>query len=75
VLCFTNFLIGRCDIHYMLSFAGQFLCGNRICDEKNGLGSYEVNFSYIEAGEQKQALVKLVACQRLVNPLLHFGIM
>ncbi|BAT14995.1 Os11g0639000 [Oryza sativa Japonica Group] len=48
----------------VISGKGQFLCGNRICDEKNGLGSYEVNFSYIEAGEQKQALVKLVACQR-----------
>jgi len=23
-----------------------------------------VNFSYVEAGEQKQALVKLVACKR-----------
>jgi hypothetical protein len=30
-----------------------------------------VNFSYVEAGEQKQALVKLVACKRLVNPLFH----
>jgi len=46
------------------SFAGQFVCGNRHCDEKQGLGSYEVNFSYVEAGEQKQALVKLVACKR-----------
>jgi len=24
----------------------------------------QVNFSYVEAGEQKQALVKLVACKR-----------
>ncbi|XP_028554722.1 protein FRA10AC1 isoform X3 [Dendrobium catenatum] len=42
----------------------QFICGNRHCDEKDGLGSYEVNFSYIEAEENKQALVKLVACKR-----------
>uniref|UniRef100_A0A0E0F7Y7 Uncharacterized protein n=1 Tax=Oryza meridionalis TaxID=40149 RepID=A0A0E0F7Y7_9ORYZ len=48
----------------VISGKGQFLCGNRICDEKNGLGSYEVNFSYIEAGEQKQALVKLLAYKR-----------
>ena len=30
-----------------------------------------MNFSYVEAGEQKQALVKLVACKRLVNPVSH----
>lgn len=93
------------------SFAGQFICGNRHCDEKHGLGSYEVcmlfanillilkcvqciffyvfscicspylsfcslshvqvNFSYVEAEEQKQALVKLVACKRFVNQLFH----
>ena len=34
----------------------------------------QVNFSYVEAGEQKQALVKLVACKRLVNPLVHDNI-
>ena len=34
----------------------------------------QVNFSYVEAGEQKQALVKLVACKRLVNPLFHDNI-
>jgi len=33
------------------------------------LSHVQVNFSYVEAGEQKQALVKLVACKRLVNPL------
>ena len=33
-----------------------------------------MNFSYVEAGEQKQALVKLVACKRLVNPLFHDNI-
>lgn len=29
--------------------------------------NFQVNFSYAEDGEQKQALVKLVACKRLVN--------
>nr|CAB3492112.1 unnamed protein product [Digitaria exilis] len=53
----------------VISGKGQFICGNRHCDEKHGLGSYEVNFSYVEAGKQKQALVKLVACKRLGNPL------
>ncbi|KAK4743864.1 hypothetical protein SAY87_010176 [Trapa incisa] len=29
----------------------QFLCGNKHCDDSDTLGSYEVNFSYFEAGE------------------------
>lgn len=48
----------------VVSGKGQFICGNKHCDEKDGLASYEVNFSYFEAGEHKQALVKLVACER-----------
>lgn len=35
------------------------------------LSHVQVNFSYVEAGEQKQALVKLVACKRLVSPLFR----
>nr|CAD1822667.1 unnamed protein product [Ananas comosus var. bracteatus] len=50
---------------------GQFICGNKKCDGKEGLGSYEVNFSYVEAGEQKQALVKLVACKRCAEKLVY----
>ncbi|XP_073525592.1 protein FRA10AC1-like [Phyllobates terribilis] len=48
---------------------GQFICGNKHCDEKDGLASYEVNFVYFEAGEDKQALVKLVACKRCAEKL------
>ncbi|CAN0917402.1 Protein FRA10AC1 [Linum grandiflorum] len=48
----------------VISGKGQFKCGNKHCDEGNGLASYEVNFSYSEAGENKQALVKLVACEK-----------
>uniref|UniRef100_M8CM37 Protein FRA10AC1 n=1 Tax=Aegilops tauschii TaxID=37682 RepID=M8CM37_AEGTA len=55
----------------VISGKGQFICGNRHCDEKHGLGSYEVNFSYVEAGEQKQALVKLVACKRCAEKLAY----
>ncbi|EFH46524.1 predicted protein [Arabidopsis lyrata subsp. lyrata] len=50
---------------------GQFLCGSKHCDEKEGLASYEVNFSYHEAGEDKQALVKLVACKRCAEKLYY----
>ncbi|XP_052193280.1 uncharacterized protein LOC127801849 isoform X3 [Diospyros lotus] len=48
----------------VISGKGQFVCGNKHCNEKDGLSSYEVNFSYFEAGENKQALVKLVTCER-----------
>ncbi|KDP43478.1 hypothetical protein JCGZ_16765 [Jatropha curcas] len=53
----------------VISGKGQFICGNKHCDEKDGLASYEVNFSYFEAGENKQALVKLVTCERCVEKL------
>ncbi|KAK8639847.1 hypothetical protein V6N13_138213 [Hibiscus sabdariffa] len=49
--------------------SGQFICGNKHCNEKDGLASYEVNFSYFEAGENKQALVKLVTCERCAEKL------
>lgn len=38
---------------------GQFSCGNKRCEEKEGLRTWEVNFGYIEQGEKKNALVKL----------------
>ncbi|MCO5582251.1 hypothetical protein L7F22_036143 [Adiantum nelumboides] len=41
---------------------GQFVCGSRKCEAKDDLSSYEVNFTYREAGENKQALVKLRVC-------------
>ncbi|XP_052193281.1 uncharacterized protein LOC127801849 isoform X4 [Diospyros lotus] len=51
----------------VISGKGQFVCGNKHCNEKDGLSSYEVNFSYFEAGENKQALVKLVTCERVAE--------
>jgi len=41
---------------------GQFICGNKKCDNRDNLNSYELPFAYVEAGEQKNALVKLRAC-------------
>lgn len=54
----------------VVSGKGQFSCGARRCDQFNDLESYEVDFSYREAGEKKQALVKLrvcPACARRLN--------
>ncbi|KAM5552346.1 protein FRA10AC1 [Rosa sericea] len=55
----------------VVSGKGQFICGSKHCDLKDGLSSYEVNFSYYEAGENKQALVKLVTCERC-SEKLHY---
>ncbi|XP_074308429.1 uncharacterized protein LOC141643256 [Silene latifolia] len=53
----------------VMSGKGQFICGNKHCDEREGLASFEVNFSYFEAGEHKQALVKLVVCEGCAEKL------
>nr|CAG4641313.1 EOG090X0H59 [Eulimnadia texana] len=41
---------------------GQFFCGERKCQEKEGLRTWEVNFAYMEDGQKKNALVKLRLC-------------
>lgn len=46
----------------MKSGKGQFVCGAKGCEANEGLASYEVNFAYEEAKEQKQALVKVRVC-------------
>lgn len=38
---------------------GQFICGNKKCEEHAALKSWEVNFAYLEHSEKKNALVKL----------------
>jgi protein FRA10AC1 len=48
---------------------GQFICGEKHCDETRGLASYEVHFAYEEAGEQKEALVKLRCCAECAEKL------
>ncbi|CAL1361553.1 unnamed protein product [Linum trigynum] len=53
----------------VISGKGQFKCGSKHCNEEKVLASYEVNFSYFEAGENKQALVKLVACEKCAGKL------
>lgn len=43
----------------VLSGKGQFTCGARGCHEGRGLATFEVPFGYTEAGERKEALVKV----------------
>jgi uncharacterized protein YbaR (Trm112 family) len=53
----------------VVSGKGQFCCGSKGCNEQHGLASYEVNFAYHEAGESKQALVKLRVCPACAQKL------
>ena len=43
----------------VLRFLGQFICGEKRCDEKEHLRSWEVLFGYVEHGKKRDALVKL----------------
>ncbi|CAG7888220.1 unnamed protein product [Brassica rapa] len=55
----------------VMSGKGQFMCGSKQCHEIEGLLNMQVNFSYHEAGEHKQALVKLVTCERCAEKLYY----
>ncbi|XP_062352101.1 protein FRA10AC1 isoform X4 [Cinclus cinclus] len=53
----------------VISGKGQFSCGNKHCDENEGLKSWEVNFGYVEHGEKRNALVKLRLCPECSHKL------
>lgn len=53
----------------MIMGKGQFICGNRICEEIKHLRTWEVNFSYMEHGIKKHTLVKLRLCSRCSKKL------
>lgn len=47
----------------VISGKGQFVCAQKkICSEKEGLRTWEVNFGYVEEEKKKQALVKVRLC-------------
>ncbi|KAG7395062.1 hypothetical protein PHYBOEH_004259 [Phytophthora boehmeriae] len=46
----------------VVSGKGQFSCGNKRCDVRAGLHSYELLFAYVENGEKKRCLVKVRVC-------------
>nr|XP_012141378.1 PREDICTED: protein FRA10AC1 isoform X2 [Megachile rotundata] len=48
---------------------GQFECGNKKCNEKEELKSWEVNFGYIEHDQKKNALVKLTKRHKALKRL------
>eukprot|EP00644_Phytophthora_capsici_P000541 jgi/Phyca11/540438/estExt2_Genewise1Plus.C_PHYCAscaffold_40984 len=50
---------------------GQFSCGNKRCDKREGLHSYELLFAYVEHGERKRCLVKVRACSECARKLFY----
>lgn len=60
---FTRHISFRVDISGILEHEifslGQFICGEKRCDEKEHLRSWEVLFGYVEHGKKRDALVKL----------------
>lgn len=46
----------------VISGKGQFVCGNKKCNEDKELKSWEVNFAYMEQQVKKNCLVKLRLC-------------
>ncbi|CAI4228542.1 unnamed protein product [Auanema sp. JU1783] len=46
----------------VLNGKGQFICGNKKCESRDDLTSWEVNFAYVEQKERKNALVKVRLC-------------
>lgn len=47
----------------VISGKGQFVCAQKkVCAEKEGLRTWEVNFGYVEENVKKQALVKVRLC-------------
>ncbi|CAF1471859.1 unnamed protein product [Rotaria magnacalcarata] len=56
----------------IVSGKGQFICGEKRCDEKEHLRSWEVLFGYVEHGKKRDALVKLRLCPSCTKKL-HFG--
>lgn len=59
----------------MLSGAGETTCGNTRCEHHRResqvpLTTLELPFAYVEHGEEKSALVKVVLCDRCVRKLM-----
>lgn len=53
----------------VISGKGQFSCGNKRCDAREDLHSYELLFGYVEHGEKKRCLVKVRVCGECAKKL------
>eukprot|EP00825_Cyclidium_porcatum_P048515 TRINITY_DN8173_c0_g1_i3.p1 TRINITY_DN8173_c0_g1~~TRINITY_DN8173_c0_g1_i3.p1 ORF type:complete len:173 (+),score=30.97 TRINITY_DN8173_c0_g1_i3:161-679(+) len=73
---FTKYKTGEIGLrwrtqHEVISGKGKLICANKKCQSSKFLSSYEINFSYIELGQQKNALVKIRVCKDCAQ-LLNF---
>jgi protein FRA10AC1 len=50
---------------------GQFICGNKKCEKRQDLHSYELLFGYIEQGERKRCLVKVRVCENCARKIFY----
>ncbi|KAM7512332.1 hypothetical protein LguiB_011207 [Lonicera macranthoides] len=55
----------------LISVLLALIFNNEVCISSNLCSKLQVNFSYFEAGENKQALVKLVTCERCAKKLVY----
>ena len=55
----------------MLLGKGEIVCGNKACAAERSLEDYEFNFRYAEAGDQKNALVKVRLCKNCEQKLRY----
>ena len=53
---------------------GQFVCGHKKCSESEMMRTWEVNFAYLEAGEKKNALVKVMFFETIIKSGNHRNI-
>ncbi|KAL7258313.1 hypothetical protein ACSBR1_004440 [Camellia fascicularis] len=58
-----------CKGFKVITYCG--FCFQQLIFASNLVVTLQVNFSYFEAGEDKQALVKLVTCERCAEKLLY----
>ncbi|KAI9915044.1 hypothetical protein PsorP6_007029 [Peronosclerospora sorghi] len=50
---------------------GHFSCGNKRCDARTGLQSYELLFAYTEQGNRKRCLVKVRVCSACAEKVFY----
>ncbi|KAK9155227.1 hypothetical protein Sjap_002707 [Stephania japonica] len=55
----------------VISGKGQFVCGNKQCDEKDNLASYEASFQYLKCVEDKQGQVSLICLELCADKLSY----
>lgn len=53
-----------CNEKDLIQGKGRIICGNSLCERNGDLTAYEVNMTYTEKEENKNALVKVYLCDK-----------